>query len=233
MKSLLLSAAALALASAARRPAFQTDEFRALGRSDPKATVSFTAALPMRNEALLESRLMAAADPESPAYGQWLSQAEVNELIAPEASVRAEVHAHLKRHGAKCIDWPSALRCKAPVAGVEKMLKTKMTAFHHTAKDKVLHRVHPDQGWTFPAHLAGKLQFLTGLADFPTVRRRNGRIHAALEAGAPADTVSQHSNGRRLPLAAEPYAYAHVHTLKPHACMHAAAQSVVPPARAS
>lgn len=127
MKSLLLSAAALALASATRRPAFQTDEFRALGRSDPKAAVSFTAALPMRNEALLESRLMAAADPDSPAYGQWMTQAEVNDLIAPEASVRAEVHAHLKRHGAKCIDWPSALRCKAPVAGVEKMLKTKMT----------------------------------------------------------------------------------------------------------
>lgn len=65
-----------------------------------------------------------------------------------------------------------------------------MQAFHHTAKDKVIHRVHPDQGWTFPAHLKGKLQFLTGLADFPTVRRRNGRIHAALEVGAPADTVS-------------------------------------------
>jgi tripeptidyl-peptidase-1 len=150
--------------------------------------VTFTAALPPRNTATLERLLAAAADPTSPQYGQWLSQTEVNELTAPEPAVRKQVHTWLARGGAKCVDWPTSLRCTASVRSVESLLNTKMTAFHHTAKDKVIHRVHPNQGWTFPAHLSEKLMFITNLADFPTQRRRNGAVRAFTEPGSPQDT---------------------------------------------
>ena len=62
---------------------------------------------------------------------------------------------------------------------VNALLQTTVSAFRQTTKGgKIVHRVHPDTPYTFPAHLDGKLLFLTNLADFPTVKRRNGRVQA-------------------------------------------------------
>ena len=38
--------------------------------------------------------------------------------------------------------------------------------------------MHPDTDFVWPSHLDDKLLFLTNLADFPTVRRRNGKIQS-------------------------------------------------------
>ena len=53
-------------------------------RSPPEAVIVFSAALPMRRVAALEKRVLAAADPSSPQYGQWLSRAEVAALVTPK-----------------------------------------------------------------------------------------------------------------------------------------------------
>ncbi len=40
------------------------------------------------------------------------------------------------------------------------------------------HRVHPRENYQYPEELVGKALFLSNLADFPTVNRRNGRVAA-------------------------------------------------------
>jgi hypothetical protein len=113
------------------------------------------------------------------ADGNWLTQAQVEALTAPPAAVRAEVRAWVTSTGASCGDYPTSLRCTATVAQVNALLATTVSAFRQTTKGgKIVHRIHPDTPYTFPAHLDGKLEFLTNLADFPTVKRRNGRVQA-------------------------------------------------------
>lgn len=118
------------------------------------------------------------SDPSSPTYGQWMTRNEVNALIAPAASLRAEVRAWVTSTGAKCVDFPSSLRCTASAGAVNALLQTTLSAFSQLPSGRTVHRLHPDTEYTWPAHLDGKLLFLTNLADFPTARRRNGRMQA-------------------------------------------------------
>jgi hypothetical protein len=112
-------------------------------------------------------------------------------MIAPEASVRAEVKEWLHSNGATCVDMPTSLKCEATAGQVETMLSTKLSTFRHLAKNgRLVHRIHPDQGWTFPQELVGKMLFMTNLADFPTVDRRHGVTQHTVnkQTGAPEAT---------------------------------------------
>ena len=179
MAARALAALALAAGAAAQSLHHVADEFVRVGASDLDAVLRFSAALPMQNFPTLEAKLLDIADPKSANYGNWMSQAEVNSLVEPPAALRAEVRAWVTSTGASCGDFPTSLRCTATVAQVNALLQTEVSAFRQTTLGgKIVHRVHPDTPYTFPAHLDGKLLFLTNLADFPTVRRRNGHVQA-------------------------------------------------------
>lgn len=164
------------------------------------------AALYPRNTEELESRVLAASDPASPSYGRWMSQQDVNALIAPAPEDRAAVKSWLSSSAkATCIDLPFALRCSAPVAELESALGTQFTAYEHVPKGTTLHRVAPDQRWTFPAELTGKLAVISGLADFPTLRKRAGSGVKAFSGGRPHEEhahahgpAHKHGHGRSL-----------------------------------
>lgn len=175
MMRMTAAAAVVAMAAAHTRDTYHADEFVYRGRAPAKAKMTFSAALPGRNVEKLDAILADIADPKSPNYGKWLSQAEVNAMTAPAAGVRAEVHEWLARYGASCVDRPTSLRCTAPAAAVERMFNTEVSEFSHTARNgKTLFRVHPDQHLHFPAHLTDKLLFVTNVFDFPTQRMRLG-----------------------------------------------------------
>jgi tripeptidyl-peptidase-1 len=171
-------AAAIAASVYAQSHRFVADEFTLLGASDASAPIRFSAAMPLSNVAELEARVLAMSDPSSPTYGQWMTRDEVNALIAPAASLRAEVRAWVTSTGAKCVDFPSSLRCTASAGAINALLQTTLSAFSQLPSGRTVHRLHPDTEYTWPAHLDGKLLFLTNLADFPTARRRNGRMQA-------------------------------------------------------
>lgn len=163
------------------------------------ARYSTFAALYPRNAEELESRVLAASDPASPEYGRWMSQAEVNDLVAPRVEDRASVKSWLSSTAkATCTDLPFALRCSAPVAALESALGTQFTAYEHLPKGTTLHRVAPEQGWTFPAELTGKLALISGLADFPTLRKRAGSGVKAFTGGRPHEREAHgaHKGGK-------------------------------------
>ena len=162
--------------AAPRRAAFPLPP--ALRSTERSALVRFSCALPMSGVEELEARVLAAADPRSAAYGAWMSQAEVAALVAPPAALRAEVRAWATATGARCIDMPSSLRCEATVAQAEALLGARLSAFAQAPSGRVVHRLHPDTDYVWPEHLDGKMLFITGLADFPTARRRAGALQA-------------------------------------------------------
>ncbi len=115
--------------------------------------------------------------------------AEVRDMTSTDETIRAEALSFLARAGAKCVNQPHSLKCTAPVSAVEALLSTRVHAFKQTTRGgKIVHRVHPDEAFTFPSELLGKVSFFTNLADFPTVRRRNGRVHG-FEKTASAEKV--------------------------------------------
>ena len=139
----------------------------------------------MTNFAALEAKLLDLSDPASPNYAQWMSQDEVNALTAPPAAARAAASAYLAAEGARCTDMPHSLKCTATVEVVNKIFATSVTAFEHTAnKGARVLRVHPDTAYAFPDALRGSVDFVTSLVDFPTVRRKLGKVTAHGEQGS-------------------------------------------------
>jgi tripeptidyl-peptidase I len=177
------SAAVAALAATAvatpQAPGWYDEaEFAPIGRSPSNAKVTFSVAMPHSNMEQLEKTVLDVSDPSSPNYGKWMTQEAVNKLTAVNPADQKAVRNFLGAHGAKCVESPHAFTCTAAVASVELMLSTKMTAFAHKVKgNKVHHRLHPTQKWTFPEALKGKVSFISGLGDFPSVKRRHGNIH--------------------------------------------------------
>lgn len=103
---------------------------------------------------------------------------QIAALTSPDPAIRAEVRQWVTSTGAQCEDYPNSLRCTATVGAVNELLSTKLSAFkQHTKAGRTIHRLHPKDSYEVPAELEGKLLFLTNLADFPTVKRRNGVFH--------------------------------------------------------
>jgi len=168
---------------------FSEAEFKHLGTAADTERVRFSAALPWApgSVAALDAKLQVISDPKSPSYGEWMSQAEVNAMTAPDAALRASAAAVLKAAGAECVDMPHSLKCSATVGVANKLFKTKISAFEHTAVGgaRVL-RVHPNDAYAFPDALRGSVDFVTNLLDFPTEKRKLGKSvgsKAALRGG--------------------------------------------------
>lgn len=190
MKTAAVAALAGLAAATPQAPGwYDGNEFTHVGRSPSKATVTFTAAMPMQGVETLEKKLLEISDPAHPSYGQWLKQADVAKLTAVKASDKKAVRQFLAQNGAKCVEMPHSFTCKASVASVERMLSTKLSAFQQAGTNKVHHRLHPTQGWTFPEALKGKVSFLSGIGDFPSAKRRHGKLHGYGKDGKPAMTV--------------------------------------------
>jgi hypothetical protein len=83
----------------------------------------------MSNTSEIEARVLAAADPRSPSYGAWLTRDEVNALAAPPAEMREVVRAWVTSTGARCVDFPTSLRCVATAGAVNALLATQLSAF--------------------------------------------------------------------------------------------------------
>lgn len=167
---------------------FEKREYTALLYTIARVSQRLTSCVPSHSHVIaVDAELAEISDPTNPRYGQWMTQEQVEALTASDPAVRKEVREYLaKAAGAVCVDFPHSLRCEATAAGVEGMLQTRITTFKQSTKgDRLVHRIHPRETYTYPAEL--KALFLTNLADFPTVNRRNGRVAAWNDRGQATD----------------------------------------------
>jgi len=101
----------------------------------------------------LERQLYEISDPDSPRYGQYMTSAEVNDLVKPTNDTLAQVHGWLREHvdlsTAEYSPANDSLKFTLPVAAVETMLATKYGVYRHEDGSKLVQAPK----WAIPQHL--------------------------------------------------------------------------------
>ncbi|KIP08279.1 hypothetical protein PHLGIDRAFT_88390 [Phlebiopsis gigantea 11061_1 CR5-6] len=134
-------------------------------------TIDLRIALPQQNFALLEQHLYEVSDPFHERYGQHLSQADVNELIAPHPHAVDQVEQWLESHGlsrdsisrSSAGDW---LRVKVPVSKAEEMLNTEYHIWVRSTGETLVRAT----AYSLPVHLHEHVEFVQPTTLFSTFR---------------------------------------------------------------
>uniref|UniRef100_A0ABM5FVG7 Tripeptidyl-peptidase 1 n=1 Tax=Pogona vitticeps TaxID=103695 RepID=A0ABM5FVG7_9SAUR len=171
----LTAALCLAAAAAASSWAPEPDQlFRipdgwsSLGRVGPSETLSLTFALRQQNVARLAALVQEVSSPDSPAYGKFLSLAEVRALVSPSPRTMDAVHKWLEAHGVRdCrgVSTGDFLLCLMPASTAEGLLPGAQFHWYAKGDRRVL---RSPQAYALSQEMAEHLDFVGGLHRFPS-----------------------------------------------------------------
>jgi len=119
----------------------------------------------------LHDALMRVSMPSSPEYGQHLSNQEVHQMTAPDASHVEAVKSFIRAHGGEPVAaTPNSdmITAKVTVATAERMLSAKYHQHLH-ASGKEISRVADD--YSLPDEVALAVDFVSPTVHFPGVHR--------------------------------------------------------------
>ncbi|GJE84527.1 tripeptidyl peptidase A [Phanerochaete sordida] len=207
----VLTVAAFAAATPAARHSLKVKESIAVPRGWAKRDVAprhmrlnLRIALPQSNFALLEQELYEVSDPAHERYGAHLSQAEVNELIAPRPESVQQVKAWLAGHGLReedlsfspAGDW---IKVAVPVSLAEEMLDAEYHVYEHSEGDTLVRTA----SYSLPEHLHEHVELIQPTTLFSRFRgmKTSFRLHeldasVAPPASAPPIHVPSASGGK-------------------------------------
>lgn len=123
-----------------------------VSRASDSQSINLQIGLKQRNQDILEQHVVEVSNPSHARYGQYLSAAEINDLIAPFDDTIDLVYAWLQEHRISTAtlsptkDW---INVALPVKKVEELLNTTYSVFRHT-DGSILVRA-PE--WSLPEHL--------------------------------------------------------------------------------
>lgn len=122
------------------------------GPADKAETIHLQIGVKQQNEGVVEQHLIEVSDPKHARYGQHLTAAEINELVAPSEESVKLVQDWLAEHDIDKIafspakDWIHVL---IPVEKAERLLQTSYSVFEH--EDGATLSRAPE--WSLPVHL--------------------------------------------------------------------------------
>ena len=146
--------------------------YTVVGRADPTTKLRLTVAVKQGNIAALEKRLFEVSDPESPKYGQHLSEEEVNALARPRTEDLDNVVTWLKR---ECPDLEDLSFSKAQdfvmatvsVAAAEKLLGAEYHVYEHEAGFQLTRTMK----YHVPEDLLASIDFIAPTTRFPLAQQ--------------------------------------------------------------
>eukprot|EP00928_Gymnodinium_smaydae_P041914 TRINITY_DN28301_c0_g1_i1.p1 TRINITY_DN28301_c0_g1~~TRINITY_DN28301_c0_g1_i1.p1 ORF type:complete len:594 (+),score=97.96 TRINITY_DN28301_c0_g1_i1:150-1784(+) len=153
------------------------------GPALPHASIEITFAVKQQNLQKLHDELMRVSDPDSPSYGDHLTNEEVNALTAPRREHHAAVMDFLSAHGlAGKNATPNGDQIVVVVSAAlaETLLSAKYMQFHHRETGATVDRTV--SGYALPATVAEAVDFVAPTTHIPAIRR-------------PARHAGNHSNG--------------------------------------
>ena len=157
-------------------------------RAKPDAPVTFRVALAGANTGV-EDALARVSDPLSPAYGHYLTPAELRARFAAPTAVQARAEDFFARHGVACGNLGgAALACQGSAAALEDAFQTEFYQFTHRASGKTV--VRHTGTLSLPRPVANAVDFVSGLGQFmhfPGQRIRYGGTTASAAAATAAD----------------------------------------------
>jgi len=134
--------------------------------------MELTFAVKQQNIEKLQEELMRVSDPDSPSYGEHLTNEEVHKLVAPKSEHIAAVLNFLESHGVQGISaTPNSdqITAAVSVATAEKMLSAQ---YHRLAHKQ--HALTVDRtigGYSIPAEVAAAVDFISPANHIPSVRQ--------------------------------------------------------------
>ena len=160
-----------------------------------------TIALHQRNVDQLQRRLSQLSDPTHAVYGQWMSKAEVDDLIAPPASVVSTVTAWVQSAGissSSITHHGDALEVVTTVGHVNALFSTSLHTFEQQGSGKrsvVAHNI------SMPEHVAPHVQMLLGVHNFPFPIKHSahvisGTAHTTSSAASSSSSSSSSTTAR-------------------------------------
>jgi len=153
-------------------------------------TMIFRVFLKQQNLDVLEQRVRDAANPNSPNYGQWLEIDDVTNIIAPTQDTRTAVENWIHQFHPESLKYHpnlDSIMVRMQVRNVEKMMGVKIEHYTHAVSGNAILRSAVDP--VIPAELAKHIDLITGISNFPVIKRRGA---AAVHSG---DNVSQLVDG--------------------------------------
>ena len=191
---LQLVVAAILVVSAAAEPfeSFSADpaEFGWVdgGRASPDTPLHFSVFVKQQHVDLLQQVLHEVADPDSPKFGQHLSNVEVHRLVEPSVESVTAVEAFLARAGVAPSDIRRSLNddvlsATVSVAAAERLLGAEYHVFTHTASNITLVRTLQ---YELPEALQQHVDMVSPTVRFPHVffGKRQGQTEERLRGSA-------------------------------------------------
>jgi len=144
------------------------DGWTITGPTDPDGLVELTFAVKQQNLEKLEDVLMRVSDPQSPTYGEHISNDEVHKLTAPKAEHSRLVMDFLKKHGVSgkpATPNGDQIVATVPFAHAEKMLSARYMNLVHDVTGAVVDRAVG--GYLLPPEVAAAVDFVAPAVHIP------------------------------------------------------------------
>ncbi|KAJ3493921.1 hypothetical protein NLG97_g4417 [Lecanicillium saksenae] len=129
------------------------------GRADGSAMLQARIGIKQKDITGLQQKLLDISNPNSANYGKWLSQEQIQEYTAPDASHVAAITAWLTGAGIKNVshnhDW---IEFSAPISQMESLLNAKYEWYTHVTSGAKLPRT---QQYSIPKNLHGMIDVVT------------------------------------------------------------------------
>eukprot|EP01111_Echinosteliopsis_oligospora_P014038 TRINITY_DN519_c0_g1_i1.p1 TRINITY_DN519_c0_g1~~TRINITY_DN519_c0_g1_i1.p1 ORF type:complete len:596 (-),score=161.62 TRINITY_DN519_c0_g1_i1:79-1818(-) len=177
MKGIIILLLLATLALAARKPQWTRQE-----RAAPHDQIDIRFALKQRNLNVLTTTLLDVSDPDSVNYGKWWSPEEILDLVAPAQEVSEAVAAFVEANGGKHVkngrDYVSA---RMTVKNCEQFFGIELHSYHHNTKpSKIIRAVNE---YAIPTDIKEHVDFVSGLYEFPNLRKQNHRPAVDISVG--------------------------------------------------
>jgi tripeptidyl-peptidase-1 len=144
--------------------------WKQVSRASPDQQLSLIFLLRQRNLDVLEARLMETSDPTSEEYGQHMTHAEVNALVAPEPRdigavlnwIRTHIHSSVEMESTPNMDF---VKITATVEEAERMLHTQ---YHEYAHVSGKHQIVRALSYKLPSDIAPLIDSVGPTVRFPS-----------------------------------------------------------------
>ena len=163
-----------------------------IGPAPTTASVHFHLLLPQSNLDRLNALFHQISDPSHHRYGQFLSTAAIQAIVAPTDQARQQVDGWLAGvAGVECVDYVDSVECESSVEAASAVFEVDLYQFQHVQTG--VHRIRTVSPIRIPAAVTDAVEAVWGLHEFivPHLRVKRQQPTPAASASAAAATVPQ------------------------------------------
>ena len=175
--------------------------WRVAQQADPSTPLSFHLLVDGSNADLLEQMFWEVSDPDHPSYGRFMTNADIEALVAPSPADLRLLYATLALHGidrSAVASHGDSFEVHTTVGAASSLFAT---TFHHFVhKLTGLRAVRQLGEYSLPAPLSAQVRLVLGVHTFPTVQQR---LRMAAERQALRASIRAHRAASTSPDAAQ------------------------------